>query len=139
MKLYNQFHISEAVYLLYLLEGVVIAYQLGTGKLLVIAFNLPLEAAIYIPYLSKSQWGEILFERVFSIFIQHAFSQFENYTVWQNPFCIVYWLVLEIAAAPKKFDLYSQISNNNNFRYKTWKNPWEQPTLLFIISQTTVN
>ena len=63
------------VYLLYLLEGVVIAYQLGTGKLLVIAFNLPLEAAIYIPYLSKPQWGEILFERVFFIFIQHAFPQ----------------------------------------------------------------
>ena len=75
LKLYNQNHISEAVYLLYLLEGVVIAYQLGTGKLLVIAFNLPLEAAIYIPYLSKPQWGEILFERVFSIFIQHAFLQ----------------------------------------------------------------
>ena len=51
------------------------AYQLGTGKLLVIAFNLPLEAAIYIPYLSKPQWGEILFERVFFIFIQHAFPQ----------------------------------------------------------------
>ena len=88
LKLYNQNHISEAVYLLYLLEGVVIAYQLGTGKLLVIAFNLPLEAAIYIPYLSKPQLGENLFERVFSI--QHAFSQFENYTVWQYPFCIVY-------------------------------------------------
>ena len=121
LKLYNQNHISEAVYLLYLLEGVVIAYQLGTGKLLVIAFNLPLEAAIYIPYLSKPQLGENLFERVLSIFIQHAFSQFENYTVWKNLFCIVYWLVLEKAAAPKKFDLYSQISNINNLGCKTEK------------------
>ena len=64
LKLYNQNHISEAVYLLYLLEGVVIAYQLGTRKLLVIAFNLPLEAAIYIPYLSKAQWDKIFFKRV---------------------------------------------------------------------------
>jgi hypothetical protein len=44
-------------------------------------------------------------------------------------------LVLEIAAAPKKFDLYRQISNTDNFGCNTEKNHSEQPKVFFFHSE----